>query len=548
MKTLVTWPLALTLVAACTSDSGENITTQHSPLTAIGPNIQVSNTGPANAATETAGTAFPSSAISGTNVVVSFNYWRPPPPTGGHTTVAWARSVDLGVSFQPSHFADDPGYVIPPITMNNGAVFGRYLGDTSVAGVGLAGATSFVDSVGLASIVFGTIAGNEVLDAALALSIDGGDHFNNSVRLSEVATGGGTLSGGDGVQVASNGRGKLYTWWWGANKSWLRPVTVGAIPPYLTLGSVIDLSSQLMVAGPIHASIAVVPNGPTLDSIYILYTDLFLPNSWDCTNPINQVTRQVTWWMSVSPDSGATWSSYQVFVDNAWPQCLTNQTNGSNRTRGSINVDPTSGRAMIAVSRSKVDAAGHNVGTRVHTCQWPSFGGPPTFDCWIPICNPAVCPRGQPCDIGGTGSNPIPPVGETFCNQYGPEMRISPLAGGSWVAKAWHDTRDSISPPPPPPGPPPGPPGSPINPLLNLQADIWGSALQPGPPVIYYHGSRVTPLAANVPWTQTQPWPAANTAWGDYEGMAEENGHFHAFWGDNRAGGNAQIFTARFDP
>jgi hypothetical protein len=238
---------------------------------------------------------------------------------------------------------------------------------------------------------------------------------------------------------------------------------------------------------------AAVANG-TADTIYLVYSDLNLIQSYACANPANRITRTVTWWLSISTNSGSTWAHHKITTDNKWPQCITDQDNGSNRTRAPIAFS-SSGRILTAISRSQTNAAGKNVGLRSVLYQYPNAAGAAAFDSWIPLCNSAACPPGSAsCLVSGTL-----PASETYCNQYGQEIATTNTMSGASAAMVWHDTRDTAT---------PSTPTATATPqYLNLQVSIWGASVQPGSP---YDAnpqtqSRLTPLgaAAGVPWTQT---------------------------------------------
>ncbi len=258
-----------------------------------------------------------------------------------------------------------------------------------------------------------------------------------------------------------------------------------------------------------------------------------------CSVPSSRVTRTVIWWFSVSTNSGQSWTHRKITTDSKWPQCITDQDNGSNRTRAPIVYNPGTGRILLSISRSQTSADGQNVGLRSVLYQYPTAAGLIGFDSWIPVCNPEVCPPGlSTCMLSGTL-----PAGESFCNQYGQELAVTNATPVPVAAMAWHDTRDSVNPPTPSTKKTPQ--------YLNLQVSIWGASVRPGTPYDAYPTtqSRITPVGpgTGVPWTQVAT--NGNTAWGDYEGMtAAPGGPFHAFWGDNSAGGVSQVFTAPFSP
>jgi hypothetical protein len=264
--------------------------------------------------------------------------------------------------------------------------------------------------------------------------------------------------------------------------------------------------------------------------------------SYACTNPMEQMkTDNVTWWLSVSVNSGVTWSHRRAIHDPEWRECLTNQSDGSNRVRASISYDPVSARVLMGFGGITTrDAGGNCVGSRAYLLEWPDVNGHDATDGYTTTCPPpgtgCVTPGSPPgpCTYNNAGG-PLP-VGEGFCNQYGVESNTIPFSGTSRAAWVWHSTYDSLIPPNPPPGP--------MCQVLNLQADIWGASYRPGPPVDtnFNTVSRITPIGMGVPWTQVNV-NYGNTPWGDYEGMAAGNGQFFAFWGDER---NNNIFNTTY--
>lgn len=179
------------------------------------------------------------------------------------------------------------------------------------------------------------------------------------------------------------------------------------------------------------------------------------------------------------------------------------------------------------------DTAGTYVGTRAVLLQWPNSGGGDVPDSWVPLCNPQIDPR--------TGKliglvNGSPPVGETFCNEFGSAVSVVPFGLASRAAWSWFDTRDSQPTP---------------SLLANDRVDVWGASVQPGAPYDLSPETmdRITPISGSTPWTPTAT--NGNTWWGDYQGATAPwtEGAFHPFWADNRfVPPTANVATAEFGP
>lgn len=519
------------VVAACSSVGAPTDLTQaqSSELTAIGANTPISLL--ANGGSETSGTSFLGIPQVGGGpyafFLAAFN--------ADNTSIGYSVSTDHAVSWQ-THWATQAGFVWPGIPMSTpGNTFSKYFSDPWASGTGT------VNQAVIVAVANGTVPGN--LDVGLVTSVDGGNSFTQSALISDAA---GTEAhlGVDGPVVATNGAGRVYVWWFdstsSANHQWLRPVDINAagVP---TPQTALNLTT-IMGANTDQATIAVHGNG-AVDDIFLVWSNVFEPQSWACGTPAEQGKTEVrSWYLSVSHNSGASFQPKRlIWTDRKFAHCLTDQSNGSNRTRPSVAYDPVSSRLMIGIGGlTTFDSGGHWVGTRSVLLQWPAASGS-GFDWWIPVCNPALCPNLQPCLVNGTL-----PVGETFCEQYGVEVATTVDGASSRAAMAWHDNRDSVAPPVPPIP-------APWHSLANWQADMWGASVRPGAPYDFQPQtqSRITPLTGplpSVPWTQNGDF-FANTAWGDYEGMAAAEGWFQAFWSDNRDETMVdQVYTARFGP
>jgi hypothetical protein len=317
---------------------------------------------------------------------------------------------------------------------------------------------------------------------------------------------------------------------------------VGAMTP----GTTINLTGQLALSAPQHAKMAIKPASGVgkKPTIWLAYaTDYGTTEGRDCSLPANWFTKDMTWWLSKSTDNGVTWTHLQIDHDPAWPNCLSATQMGGNRAIPSIEYDASTGRVVLAYSRHVDDAGGSFVGTRIKIKQTPTAtGNANAFDTWSPVCNPAVCPQpppmGMSCFINGA-----PPVGETFCHEFGADVGIK-TSGTRKVAVVWHETKDSqLNPlfPHPPVGD-----NVNVNPLLS---DIWGASLRSGspydnaPPTV----NRITPLAGNVPWEDKGR--NGNLWWGDYEnGVVGLTNKFYTIWGDNRDGSTTtRLYGAEFN-
>jgi hypothetical protein len=321
-----------------------------------------------------------------------------------------------------------------------------------------------------------------------------------------------------------------WVWWWNDDHIYLRPVAVsssGVISP----GATIDLTGDLQVTQK-HATMAIKPaaSAGMPPTIWLAYPTIVGDDSLgDCSNSTNWANADVTWWLSKSVDNGATWTHLQIDHDEAWPYCLSATPLGGNRAIVSPIYDPSGDRLMLSYSRHVDDAAGNFVGTRVITKMTPDkLGNANAFFKWTPICNPAVCPNpppsGSSCLVNGA-----PPVGETFCHQYGPAVGVK-SSGTRRFAVAFHDTRDSQT-------------NGLVHPnvgdtanVMPLKSDMWGYSIRSGPLAgPEYTMGRITPIGATVPWPETAT--TGNLWWGDYEDAVVGFGsRFHAIWADNRDG------------
>jgi len=531
------FPIILTAImvsAALACSSGrnkQNISSTRSALSWVGGNTNITaGTSIPYGATETSATTIMSSL--GEVPVVSFNAY-----TSARVNVGWARSLNGGMNWDVHH-ATESGYQIPtPFNMSNGSLVRFWLGDTWVANPGQ------TDVVALTAIIQGTDGSSDV---ALATSIDDGLHYNASTaRISDLVSG----TDVDGPSMASPGNGVVYIWWYGNNKHWLRKMNVSGTGNITQLSAPIDLSTKITnpitgmpVTQTIHSTLAAAPGvGGSGDQLFLLWNDFSLPSQFRCSHASERLLYEdINFFYSYSNDGGTSWSSARVWEDHHWPHCLGNTDQNSNRARGAVQFDAVSGFWVYAIGGlSTVDTANNYVGTRSLMLQIQP--GNPIGGFWMSLCNSQLCPTGGPCLVTG-----IPPVGETFCHQFGPSVAAVPWGAiSSWGGSRWHDTRDTVNPPQLSPVVPISAAAIAAGAAQNWQVDEWMGVAHPGLPFDTMTASEgmVTPLSANVPWTPTGL--NGNTWWGDYEGMAGSltSNKFYVFWGDDRNGAPTQIFS-----
>jgi len=321
-----------------------------------------------------------------------------------------------------------------------------------------------------------------------------------------------------------------WVWWWNNNRIYLRPVAVSSTG-VVTPGATIDITGKLKVDQK-HATIAIKPAAAAgmNPTIYLTYPTLVGDDDLKpCNVQVNWEKKvDVTWWFSRSTDGGANWTHLEIDHDPAWPLCLSATPLGGNRAIVSPVYDPSGDRLMLSYSRHIDDANGAYVGNRVVTKMWPNKAGDATkFHTWIPICNRNLCPTDTPTGMSCL-VNGAPPVGETFCHQYGPAVGVK-SSGTRRFAAVFHSTKDSALPHPNV--------GETVL-VKPLQSDIWGYSIRSGPLAATEKTmARITPLGATVPWAELSA--TLNLWWGDYEdGVVNFGSTFYAIWADNRDGTN----------
>ncbi len=501
-------------------------------LTNIGPNVLVTPSPNSPQGNETSAVSVPIG--SSQNIFVSYNS-NPgvDRPDGTLTHCGRSYSSDGGSTWTST---DDYATPLPGYgNLGGGWKYWYCLGDTYSTALSVEFAT--VAMVALAKNKKGQ---NESFDVAMWTSTDGGATFPNVTRLSEFAP----PAGADAPKVAADPTNETaWVFWWGkANsssqpKNFLRPVRIDS-QAQMTPGATIDLTGRLAVPYAIsQPSMAIKPASapgdlPTIYLAYEVHTSFPPPDP--CDNPSSHgITTEVTWYLSESSDGGQSWQNYGVDADGAWPWCLSATPMGANKPYISAVHSAGDDTVMLAYSRHIDDEAGSFVGTRVVTKMWDQAG----FTTWIPICNPELCDRESNCLVNGT-----PPVGETFCHQFGHAVTIRSGSGDYRSAAVFHDTRDSD------PILFPHPPVGDSSTVKPLQSDIWGYSGRPGPPTEqWWTMHRITPLGPGVPWEEKAT--NGNLWWGDYEdGVVDLGSKFFGIWADNRDGTTtAKLFGAEFN-
>lgn len=483
-------------------------------LSAVGANVLVTPGPNSLGGNETSAVGFPTA----NTLFVSYNS-----STGG-PSCGWSYSTNGGTSFTST---DDRATPLPGFLGSDGSAFTRCLGDTWSTDVSWSAGSPVVAMVAVTLHATdpgpcGTAYRDVAMWTGSPSNLSGG---KVAILSDQLGSGGCT----DGPKVEWDPTNHTaWVWWWNDDQTFLRPVAIAANGT-MTPGATIDLTGTMMVDEK-HATMAIKPaaGAGASPTIWLSYPSIAgdeslspcnLATSWD--------TIDMYWWLSKSVDGGATWTHLELDHDSAWPVCLSATPRGGNRSIVSSVYDPSSQRVLLSYSRHIDDANGNFVGTRVVTKQTPTAGGNANaFNRWLPLCNPALCPPSTP-----TGSSCLvqgaPPVGETFCHQYGPSAGVKG-SGTRKFAAVFHDTRDSGL---------PHPAVGDAATVKPLESDIWGYSIQPGAPFdsLPRTMSRVTPLGPGVPWKEKST--NLNLWWGDYEGGVVGFGStFYAIWGDNRDG------------
>ncbi|MBC8067914.1 MAG: hypothetical protein IAG13_06225 [Deltaproteobacteria bacterium] len=509
-------------------------------LSAIGANFRVTFSAASLQGNETSAVGFPSSP--GIKLFVSYNS-NPltPRPDGTTTRCGWAVSLNgAGFASYDDGTTPLPGYGAG----SDGSPYKFCLGDTWSTD-----ASYSQTSPNVAMVAIARNTNPEPLqcghdgwrDVAMWTSTNGGSSFSSVALLSNQMSSGGCVDGPKVEWDATNHT--AWVWWWNFNKIYLRPVAIsagGAITP----GATIDLTGKLKHNSPTHVTMAIKPGavgGPP--TIWLAYADDGHGQWTHCELPANWQTISVNWWLSNSTDGGVTWTHLKVDSDPAWPRCISATERGANRTMISSIYDPSSDRVMVAYSRHIDDSAGNFVGTRIKIKQTPRADGNPNFfNSWTSMCNAAVCPQppptGMTCFIEGA-----PPVGETFCHEFGPALGVK-SSGTRRVAVVWHDTRDSqLNPAFPHPAV-----GDNVT-VKPLLSDVRGVSLRSGSPYDLEPrtGGNLTPVGASIPWQEKGQ--NGNLWWGDYEdGVVNWGTKFYGIWGDNRDGTTTtKLYGAEFN-